>query len=307
VTWDPTLLDYEYDQDNDFAADFPGAQFTIDSRFDSCGNYITQTLEYKKFEEDDLKDTFDHFLLEPMTHDSWIYPPNHMNNSAFIPYNQINALHEYFGVDTDDPGGVNTYNFIIKPHISIPKQPNLLSLKPCLGWAPISVIQQTLNHTTQYARQVMYDGYMKKHFMSRFPALNVARRHEAVATDTVFSDTPAIDDGSICAQLFVGRTTLFSEAYGMKNGKEFVSTLEDVIRKRGAMDKIISDRAQIEISRKVTDILRAYRIDDWQSEPHHQHQNFAERRYQTIKHYVNKILDRTGAPESLWLFCLHYV
>ncbi len=43
------------------------------------------------------------------------------------------------------------------------------------------------------------------------------------------------------------------------------------------MDKILSDRAQVEISNKVMDLLRAYRIDDWQSEPHHQHQNFAER------------------------------
>ena len=93
----------------------------------------------------------------------------------------------------------------------------------------------------------------------------------------------------------------------MKSEKEFIHTLEDTIRKSEAMDKLISDRAQVEISNKVMDILRAYRIDDWQSEPHHQHQNYAERRYQTIKHYVNKILDRTGAPENLWLLCLKYV
>ena len=30
---------------------------------------------------------------------------------------------------------------------------------------------------------------------SRNPALNIPRRHEAVATDTVFSDTPAVDSG----------------------------------------------------------------------------------------------------------------
>ncbi len=73
------------------------------------------------------------------------------------------------------------------------------------------------------------------------------------------------------------------------------------------MDKLLSDRAQIEISNKILDILRAYRIDDWTSEPYHQHKNYAERRYQTIKHYVNKSLDRTGAPESTWLLCLRYV
>ena len=132
---------------------------------------------------------------------------------------------------------------------------------------------------------------MKKHYRSRFPALNVARRNEPVATDTVFSDTKAIDDGSTCAQIFIGRDTMFADAYGMKSDKEFVNTLEDCIRKRGAMDTLISDQAQAEISKRVLDLIRAYCVNDWQSEAYHQHQNFHERRYQTIKEYVNHILD----------------
>ena len=58
------------------------------------------------------------------------------------------------------------------------------------------------------------------------------------------------------------------------------------------MDKLISDRAQLEISKRCLDILRAYCIDDWQSEPHYQHQNYAERRYATIKPLVNLLLNR---------------
>ena len=56
----------------------------------------------------------------------------------------------------------------------------------------------------------------------------------------------------------------------MKSDKQFVNTLEDNIRQRGAMDKLLSDRAQVEISKKVLDILRALYIGDWQSEPHRQ-------------------------------------
>ena len=93
----------------------------------------------------------------------------------------------------------------------------------------------------------------------------------------------------------------------MKTEKQFVNTLEDNIRNRGAMDKLISDRAQVEISNKAKEILRAYCIDDWQSEPHHQHQNYAERRYATIKPLVNMILNTTGAPSELWLLALMYV
>ena len=131
--------------------------------------------------------------------------------------------------------------------------------------------------------------------------------HEIVATDTIFSDTPSVEDNSIMAQFFVGRTSLFCDVYGMKSKKEFVNTLEDNIRYRGAMDKLVSDMAQEEISKKVKDILRNYRIKDWQSEPYHQHQNFAERKYQMIKSYVNTIMNRTGAIPETWLLCMKYV
>ena len=124
---------------------------------------------------------------------------------------------------------------------------------------------------------------MKRHLKSRNPALNVPRRHEAVATDTVFSDTPAVDSGVKQAQVFVGRDTLVADAYPMKSGKQFVNTLEDNIRRRGAMDKLLSDSAKTEISNKVMDILRAYHISNWHSEPYHQNQNPAEWRYRTIK------------------------
>ncbi len=63
-------------------------------------------------------------------------------------------------------------------------------------------------------------------------------------------------DGSTCAQIFVGRESLVTDVYGMKTDKEFINTLEDNIRRQDAMDKLISDRAQVETSKKVQDILR---------------------------------------------------
>jgi hypothetical protein len=148
---------------------------------------------------------------------------------------------------------------------------------------------------------------MRKHLKSRFPALNVPRRQEPVATDTLFSDTPAVDSGAKYAQLFVGKDTLVSDVYEMKSQKQFVNTLEDNIRKRGAMSQFISDYAKVEMSNKVLDILRSYNISNWHSEPYHQHQNPAEGRYRTIKAWTNTILNRTGAPANCWLLCLMYV
>jgi hypothetical protein len=66
-------------------------------------------------------------------------------------------------------------------------------------------------------------------------------RNEAIATDTVFSDTPAVESGVTAALIFVGRQSLVADVYGLKTDKEFVNTLEDNIRERGAMDKLISD------------------------------------------------------------------
>ena len=48
-------------------------------------------------------------------------------------------------------------------------------------------------------------------------------------------------------------------------------------------------------------------IRSWQSEPHKQNQNFAEREYQDVKRNVNTMMDRSGSPASTWLLCLMWV
>ena len=73
------------------------------------------------------------------------------------------------------------------------------------------------------------------------------------------------------------------------------------------MDKLLSNRAQTEIGTWAQDILQALFISLWQSEPHHQQQNPAEHKYQTLKWYTNTILSHTGAPANTWLLCLLYV
>jgi ornithine carbamoyltransferase len=143
--------------------------------------------------------------------------------------------------------------------------------------------------------------------MSPNPALNVFRRQEYVACDIVYYDVSAIYGGSTAAVIFVGTNTQLADAYGIKTGKQFVNTLEDNINQRGAPLKLISDRGQAIVSHKVADILCSFCIDNWQSEPHQQHQNPAERRYQTMKNCTNRILDRTGAPVTTWLLSLQNV
>jgi len=75
----------------------------------------------------------------------------------------------------------------------------------------------------------------------------------------------------------------------------------------GSPVKLISDCAQVEISNQVKEILCAYCITDWQSEPHHQHQNYAECQIQQLKSLVNTIMDCVGTPANTWFLCLMYV
>ena len=90
--------------------------------------------------------------------------------------------------------------------------PDYEKFRPYFGWVNVDTVQKTMEHSTQWGVSFPNSFPMKKHLKSRNPALNNPRRHEAVATDTVFSDTPAVDSGVKQAQVFVGRDTLVADA-----------------------------------------------------------------------------------------------
>ena len=283
VDWDPSVLDCNIqDQESWFDAisDLEGG--ILHSPFDEFGNYAYRSAALHSFDpgehvlddDDDLPDIVDHAIIH---HDE----------------QQLIFSHEH--------------RIQCNKHTTTRKEPDYEALRPFFLHTTADVIKKTFLATTQYARTTMGGLHLKKTYRSPFPALNVHRRQEPIATDTVYSDEPAVDNGCTAAQIFIGRNSMVADAYPLKTEKQFVNTLEDNIRKRGAMDKLISDRAQVEISNRVNDILRAYRIDDWQSEPHYQHQNMAERRWGVIKAMVNLLLNRTGAPAYTWFLALLYV
>ena len=102
-------------------------------------------------------------------------------------------------------------------HDSNPAEEDWKSLRPYFGWQSEQVIENTYQVTSRFGGTIPQHDYLKKHFKSRNPVFNIPRRNEAVATDTIFSDTPAINDGSTMAQFFIGRDTLVCDAYGIKN------------------------------------------------------------------------------------------
>ena len=154
----------------------------------------------------------------------------------------------------------NNHVFRSNQHVVNNDTPDYENLRHYFGWVNTDTVQKTIEQSTQWGVSIPNTFPMRKHLKSRNPALNIPRRHEPVATDTVFSDTPAVDSGVKQAQVLAGRDTLVADAYPMKSRKQFVNTLENYIRRRGAMDKLLSDSAKTEISNKVMDILRAYHI-----------------------------------------------
>ena len=170
---------------------------------------------------------------------------------------------------------------------------------------PVNVVKHSWLATTRHYRYIPHTNRLMT-YRSPYPALNVFRRHEIVFTDTVFSDVSAWG-GIEAAQVFAGKMSRYISVHGCKTDADFAKCLEDEIRKRGAPDKLASDRAKAQISEKVKDILRTLFIDDWQSEPHFHHQNFVERMIQELKKFANWVLNWSDAPAAAWFAAFEYV
>ena len=176
---------------------------------------------------------------------------------------------------------------------------------------PLSTVQKTFEATTQLGRiQGTTKNWLRQQIKSANPALNVPRRNEPVAMDTIYGPKghPAVDDGSTMAQFFIGRKSDFRTVYPCGHSdKDVHRAVADEIRKYGAMSVLVSDRARAQIGIKILDLFRTYAIDGWQSEPFNKNQNYAERGWRDTKVLSNRILERSGAPKICWLLVLLYV
>ena len=87
-----------------------------------------------------------------------------------------------------DQHGFRTYQ-----HDVSHETPNYEKFRSYFGWVNVDTVQKTMEQSTQWGVSLPNTFLMKKHLKSRNPVLNIPRRHEPVATDTVFSDTPVVD------------------------------------------------------------------------------------------------------------------
>lgn len=196
----------------------------------------------------------------------------------------------------------------------LPTKPDYDQLRPYFGFIPTDRIRETIRNTTQFYRaEKRYPPH--RHLKSRFPGANVRRLPKKVATDTMFSDTPALDDGiaghggCTAVQLYVCLDSRYIRAYPMSSKAQLPSTLLQFINDCGAPLGLVSDGAKEAISLTVQDIERQYNICSHHiSKPENQNQNPAERVISDVERLVNVNMDRTGSPTPMWLLCtLHIV
>jgi hypothetical protein len=188
IDWDPSLYDIIIDNMEQFY-DADEEEFH-DSPFDLQGTYRHQTVATHSL------------LAEPEFFDVYKCP-------------DLEDIIDYL-LDNHHPEVVHNFYFVHALETA-PSKRDYELLRPLFAWAPSDTIRCTIEVTNQYAHGCM-SNTIRQHWKSRFPACNVRRRNEAVATDTVFSDTPA--SGVKAAQIFIGRTSLLADVYGLKIDKD---------------------------------------------------------------------------------------
>lgn len=172
-------------------------------------------------------------------------------------------------LDSDDKGSATA--LVAGPKPLDPAPQGYDALRPCFAWLPANIVKR------QRAR-LPFNSMLKKWHKPPNSTLVVMRRSKPVAADAVEPNAPAIDGGKRRAQIFVGAKTLATGAFGMKAQAQFPGELMDNITEHGAPTKLVSDCAQIEISKRAQEALHAARAGAWQrSEPCCQHQSPMER------------------------------
>jgi hypothetical protein len=148
---------------------------------------------------------------------------------------------------------------------------------------------------------------MRRHLKRRFQMLRHKRLNEVIDTDRYFANEKSIE-GYHCAQVFFGMISKMLNIDGMKTESESADLYLDFIKKYGNQSALLRDNAKSEMSQRVEDIHRDLIIADQWTEPHSPWQNPAELNgVKYLKSHAQVLLDRTGAPDNLWLLAQDYL
>ena len=195
------------------------------------------------------------------------------------------------------------------PYMGKPTKHDYAVLAQNFVGVPQKVIEKTFENTTQRGRLTVVRGLkLWKRHKAPYPALNVMRRNEPVATDTIYGPAPCVRTGATAAQLFVGRKSGYIHLIPIGDSdKQFPKALYEVIRQSGAMDILISDNAAALMSEQVQQLTRTLQIKFKTIEPYNKNQSFSERTWQNTKHRIELTMNISNAPPECWLLCGQWI
>jgi hypothetical protein len=192
MPWDPRVLDDEYDIDGSDAPVLPEGHAFVDPRVNDYGEILSRQAQVQIFDHSERD------LDHGNSPEDYVYLPGLERLDSF----EDNVFHD------GPPGHDLEYDTLLAAHVESCimhvryvhatgikiKTPDLEVLRPHFGWLPTGRIHDTLGATTQFYRAEARLPFRKR-YKTRFPAANVSRLNEVVATDTMFADEPAHDDG----------------------------------------------------------------------------------------------------------------
>ena len=257
--WDPRKLDMVLTEKEDWAQTLTDLnEGRRDSPFDEYGNYMKrQPLQATAAPIEPYNDEVED--PEAQEHE-WNYEESYGVIEAFKAdirdASNLNQIFVTMGSEqdeqdeakTDDGDGESQAVLETKKKSRIVKRKpvDYSAYRPYFLGVPTEKIRHTFERTTQNAINVLSGSHIINTLKSPFPGLNVPRREEPVAGDQIYANCKAIDTpGHTMMQFYAGRKSLVIDVYSMGSTNEFVNTLEDLIRKRGAPSLLITDGASV--------------------------------------------------------------
>ena len=125
-------------------------------------------------------------------------------------------------------------------------------------------------------------------------------------TDTFFSSVKSIRKFK-CVQIFVHLATQLLYVAFLKHESESHGAYQDFTRDVGIHNHLHSDNAQTETGKKWMKTSRQNRTKQTMSTPHHQNQNFVERKVNDVKNRTSHTLFCSNAPLTFWCYCMAFI
>ena len=205
--WDPSIFDSDNEPtDESFPPDLdqlPTKDYDVQGEYIRA-HHIKNNHDDDSFTDDDIFEDAVQTMDEDYSLDLFWIPENEYNHLQTIQrciHSAVQDTNSYSISNSD----VSELKSSTQPRTHRPSPIDYKKLQPYFAWLPIQMIKDTFQNSTQYGFVPSSpDGNLFKRYHSPNPAMNVFRLQDDILTDTIFSDTPAIDGGYTQAQVFFG-------------------------------------------------------------------------------------------------------